>query len=572
MENRILLEFEKATCYKLVNLFAFLVVIVVSVLDILRLLENGMEPVFYLHLGIILVMAGMWFWRFKIPISVHYSWIILLLALVDVSGTFRNETIFAGNSFFVVMIVCAGLYFSKQFLLLLTLLQALFGIVYGYWQTGLIFESTIHAIGLVSLAYVVVFINLQFRNSLIQALYDADVARESADKANEIKSQFLANMSHEMRTPLNGIMGLMQLLAHENLPNKERDYVNRAYQSSEHLLNIINNVLDYSKLEDASLKIEKIAFNLSEVLKFVEGVMAVQATAKHIGFKLDVKPECPTHLQGDKTRLVQVLLNLLGNAVKFTEQGQVQLRVSVQDKTARVSVQDKTASAQTGQVVLLFEVIDTGIGIPKQQQELIFSRFTQADHSYTRKYGGTGLGLTISNELVRLMGGILNVESETGQGSCFWFELPFHYTESSVLAKTEAEPATVESLPDMLVLVADDSESNRFIAVALLQKLGVTPITVDDGQQVIEAMNDTQRPFDLILMDMQMPVMDGLEATRQLRQQYGFTQIPIIALTANTQPQHLQSCLEAGMNDYMEKPISIDRLKAMLLKYTPVNG
>ncbi len=282
-----------------------------------------------------------------------------------------------------------------------------------------------------------------------------------------------------------------------------------------------------------------------------------------MAFFFVLNSDCPAVVRGDRTRLTQVVLNLLSNAVKFTEQGRVELKVSVAHLTEKKEA-----------VELLFEVNDTGIGIPTEQQSVIFQRFHQADSSHTRKYGGTGLGLTISCQLVQRMGGDLKVTSEVGKGSRFYFVLPFEIVQMAEpvvepLASIALETSASKSLENLLVLVADDSEPNRFVTVALLQKLGVTAISVEDGQEAIEAKRETERPFDIVLMDMQMPVMDGVEATRLLRQHYGFSQVPIIALTANTQPHHVKSCFDVGMNDFMEKPLQIDRLEAMLLKHYP---
>ncbi len=558
MQEQTLLQFQIKTCYKLVNLFSFLIIVILFPLSTFRTLEIGIEPVFFLHIGLVFTTLVFWLWRFKIPIALHYSWITLLCILLDVSATFRNETIFAGNAIFGVTIVCAALYFSRRVVFLLTTLQILFGITYGYWHSGLIFESIIHGVGLPVFSYIAVFTNLHYRDSLLQALTDVELSRQAADQANQVKSQFLANMSHEMRTPLNSVIGLLQLLKIEKLPIPAQDYIKRAYHSSGHLLSIINNILDYSKIEEGGLELEEADFNLSDTLDSVRDIVSVQVGDKKLNVSIKIAPDCPLDLKGDRTRLMQILLNLLGNAVKFTEQGRVDLTVSV----------DEVINNQES-VRLLFAVQDTGVGITPEQQQHIFKRFRQADSSHTRIYGGTGLGLAISSQLVRLMGGTLKVESDIGQGSRFWFAASFNVSEPrQIPSKSEDQPLNqADSLEDKLVLVVDDSDSNRFVAVALLQKLGVTAVTVEDGQQAIEAMCQTERPFDLVLMDMQMPVMDGLEATRLLRQQYGFTQVPIIALTANTQPHHIKACFEAGMNDFMEKPVYLDGLKAMLLKY-----
>ncbi len=252
-------------CDKLLAFLAAVLVILIPIVTA-RIFETGFEPVMILHLLVAMITWGFWFGRHRIGMQAKFSWLILFFILIDISATFRNETVYAGNSFFILAIICGSLVFNKAVLMGLAGLQCVFTTGYIYWHSGLVIEAISHGLTTPLLAYLAMLATLHLRESLLRAL-------EAAEYADQVKSQFLANMSHEMRTPLNGVMGILQLLRTENLPDQEQDSVTRAYQSSEHLLSIINNILDYSKIEDGSLKLESIDFNLSETVSFIEGVM-----------------------------------------------------------------------------------------------------------------------------------------------------------------------------------------------------------------------------------------------------------------------------------------------------------
>jgi PAS domain S-box-containing protein len=431
------------------------------------------------------------------------------------------------------------------------------GEIYPEWLTlSLVVDETNNP-----LHYVAIFSDMTERKRNEQILHNAKIA---AEEATRVKSDFLANMSHEIRTPMNAIIGMSYLVLRDELSKKQRDYIEKIQRSSKHLLGIINDVLDFSKVEAGKLTIENADFEFANVLENLTNLISEKAKEKNLELVFDIDENLPRFLNGDSLRLGQILINYASNAIKFTEKGQIVICAKQLNET------DTT-------VFLYFGVSDTGIGLIEEHKAKLFQSFQQADTSTQRKYGGTGLGLAIAKQLAELMGGEVGVESEFGQGSTFWFTVNLDKVPNNAailstvnLHRDRFHHSNQHNIMSSLfmiyhasILVVEDNKLNQEVAIGLLENFNVE--IANNGQEAIEMLS--KKNYDIVLMDMQMPIMDGVTATLEIRKNTLFNDLPIIAMTANAMQQDKEKCLAAGMNDHLSKPIDPDELFRTLLKW-----
>jgi two-component system, sensor histidine kinase len=381
-------------------------------------------------------------------------------------------------------------------------------------------------------------------------------ARDRAEKMSQAKSEFLANMSHEIRTPMNGVIGTLQLLEDTELSQEQHEFVNTAHKSADALLAILNDILDLSKIEAGKLSFENIPFDFKQIIKDIVVLHSLKSEQHGVSLKQEIDESLPDTLIGDPTRLRQVIVNLVSNALKFTRQGEVKISVEV--------LQNNNES-----VVVKVTVSDTGIGIAQSALDTLFNAFTQADGSTTRKYGGTGLGLAIVSQLIEIMDGSLGVESEEGKGSSFWFIANYPCTDEACEAVEKTVKLKGNLMLNAKVLLVEDNPINQMVAQKMLEKFGLKATLADNGVEALKLLEE--QIFDLVLMDCQMPEMDGFDATREIRKLDIKTlydkRLPVVAMTANVMSGDRERCLEVGMDDYIGKPVQRDQLETVLRKW-----
>ena len=405
------------------------------------------------------------------------------------------------------------------------------------------------------------YVNFLEKTAAFKALLESqkalEKAKEEAVAATRAKSEFLACMSHDIRTPMNAIIGMTDVLAETELKDEQLHYLRILRASGEALLSLINDILDFSKIEAGQLHLETIPFSIRELVEDTALIGGVRAKEKHLELKIAVDPDVPARVLGDPTRMRQILINLIGNAIKFTEKGAVSIKVR--------------RDAALESKALLFSVTDTGIGIPPEKQSMLFQKFMQVDSSTTRKYGGTGLGLAICRQLVEMMGGRIWVESLPGQGSTFIFSVLAEVETAAGAEKALALPAVAAAvIPPMRILLVDDTPENRLLIETYLKKTAHIVDPAENGQIALKMYKSEH--YDMVLMDMQMPVMDGYTATAEIRKwevEAGRKAVPIIALTAHALSEDQGKSLAAGCTDHLTKPIRKAKLMEVIAQHAP---
>lgn len=429
---------------------------------------------------------------------------------------------------------------------------------------ALFYQNQMISSASIFLAFIILGLVIYFlrKNLVARARNEVKLSAESLKNREEadMKSTFLANMSHEIRTPMNGIIGLSGLLLGEKLTETQRGYVQLIRESGLNMLALLNNILDYSKIEAGKIALEEANFEFHSLVQSVHSVFQFEAREKEIDLTFTIDSKIPSHLRGDSLRLRQILTNLIGNALKFTHKGSVSTVIHI--------VQDRESERD---LVLRFEIRDTGMGIDRSQVHLLFHKFYQTDATTTREFGGTGLGLALCKEFVELMGGEIGVESQKNKGTTFWFEIPLRKGEASPFTqKSDQIVCLDEAIVKVKILIAEDNLINQKVFFSMLNTVGLNCEIVDNGALAVERVK--KGDIDLVLMDCHMPIMDGFEASQKIRNLSSpFNEIPIIAITANAMKGDREKCLSYGMSDYLPKPIVFEELIQKINEYAKIN-
>lgn len=537
----------------------FIIVLPLFVISMLRFFQNGWLPVMYLHIFLVICVSIFNFWGAKISVRLQENFMILCFILLGIGATVHNGSIIYGSSFYLIAFLFTILFYSTKEVIIIALLIFFSELIFvNLTRTTIFIQDYLFLISLPVLSVFAVYIINHMRSNLLLTIEQLNLAKLEAQKATMAKSQFLAVMSHEIRTPLNGIILGSDLLNQSNLDEKEKHNIEIIKNSSETLLGIVNDILDFSKIDAGKLEPEYKPVDLNKISRKTLDLFRYKNDAIEIEYFIE--NNFPQYVITDTVKIRQIILNLLGNAFKFTKTGKVTLSLSF-----------KSLVSDDAQITIT--ISDTGIGIDEKNLSLLFQDFQQLDSSITREFGGTGLGLWITKKLVALLAGTIDVKSELGKGTVFTcrFNMKVEKGEFPQSKSKEIDQKTLQvgNKENLNILVVEDNEINQLLLQETLKRWGIK--SVDIAADGAEAIKKCQLSFyDIIFMDMQMPGMDGVEATRRIRAGEGSeanANTLIVAITANTGKEDVQECFDAGMNNYISKPINRVILRNIIEKY-----